>query len=138
MGKCSKCGKVKYDLEYGVCGKCRGDPGFDFSALLKERRRKMNIAPNFCNDTEKAWKKWKKGEHTFNKCEEALIKLKSGQKLGNILENCTICPVGNASCEHFMEFSIYGFNPFAKGKLVKLIICSIGIEGNGEKCPLNK
>lgn len=86
----------------------------------------------------KAYKKWDKGEHYFGDIGEALRDLKDGEKIGNILSKCTICPIHNASCHDFLELSIYGFHPKKGGKLEKISICECGVEGDGITCPLNK
>lgn len=84
------------------------------------------------------FERWDKGEHFFGELGEKLLKLKDGEKIGNILSNCTICPIHNGSCHDFLEVGIYGVHPNKKGKLEKISICECGVEGAGERCPLNK
>lgn len=85
-----------------------------------------------------AIEKWEKGEHYFGEIGEALRNLKDGEKIGNILSKCTICPIHNSSCHDFLELAVYGVHPEKRGTLKKLSICELGIEGDGIKCPLNK
>jgi len=89
---------------------------------------------------QKTFDTWDKGEHTYDGAMGDLAKLKplSGEKIGDIMKDCTICPVGNGTCFSFMTISIYGFCPGKPGKNVELMVCSLGIGGDGEKCPLNK
>jgi hypothetical protein len=88
-------------------------------------------------DLDEIFKAWDKGEHTFNESEEALMALKFGEKLGNTLSECTICPVGNGTCEHFMMVECYGILPGTPGKLRQVMVCSLGIE-DIDSCPLSK
>jgi len=89
---------------------------------------------------EETCKTWDKGEYTYDGAMDDLIKLEplSGKKLGDIMKDCTICPVGNGTCFSFMTIKVYGFHPEKPGKETELMICALGIEGDGEKCPLNK
>jgi len=81
---------------------------------------------------------WDKGEHTYDGAMRHLVELKPGEKIGNLVKDCTICPVRNATCASYMEWELYGFNPAKGGKKFPLMVCAMGIEGDGEKCPLNK
>jgi hypothetical protein len=103
-----------------------------------DKKKLMKDLEKQSKRSDEIFKTWEKGGHTFNPAEERLMALKEGEKIGGIVKDCTICPVGNGSCEHFMTWAIYGFNPIKGGKIVELMVCSIGIEGDGEKCPLNK
>jgi len=81
---------------------------------------------------------WDEGGYTYNEVEEKLLELKEGEKIKDILSECTVCPIGNATCEHYLTFKFVGFNPNKGYKKHEMMICGIGIEGDGEKCPLNK
>ena len=81
---------------------------------------------------------WDRGEHFFNDVERALIDLKDGKKLGDLLKEATKCPVYDSSCESMIFIEVYGVHPEKGHKKEVIQICPIGIKGNGEKCPLNK
>jgi len=81
--------------------------------------------------------RWNRGEYVYSEEEEALMKLKSGEKIGQILNNCTICPVRNATCLHYFTITIAGFHPEKKMEKKEIIICSSGIQ-DADNCPLNK
>jgi len=83
------------------------------------------------------WARWDRGEYVYSGVEEALIKLKSSEKIGQILNNCTICPVGNATCIHYFTIVVAGFHPEKKMEKKEIRICSLGIQ-NVDNCPLNK
>lgn len=81
--------------------------------------------------------KWEKGEHVYSKPEEKLLSLKKGEKIGNNLSDCTICPIGNSTCLDYFKIEIFGYHPEKHSLKKTLMICSIGIS-DFEKCPLNK
>lgn len=89
---------------------------------------------------QKTFDTWDKGEHTYDGAMEDLVKLKplSGEKIGDILKDCTICPVNNGTCPSFMTITVYGFHPTKGGKEVELMVCSLGVGKDIEGCPLNK
>ena len=87
---------------------------------------------------QKTFDVWDKGEHTYDGAMDDLVKLKSGEKFRDIMKDCTICPVGNGTCPSYMTIRVYGYNPGKPGKNVELMVCSVGVGGDGEKCPLNK
>ena len=82
--------------------------------------------------------KWDAGE--FTHCDEAqeIVDLEGGKKIGDIMSKMTVCPVGNATCVLYMKLEIYGYNPDKAGEKTYISICPLGVEGDGEKCPLNK
>lgn len=84
---------------------------------------------------------WDRGEYTYNPVEQELLKLQGGQKLGEkvgqLLSSCTVCPVGNATCEHYLEFIFVGFHPEKGCKKHTMMICGLGIE-DIDHCPLSK
>ena len=86
----------------------------------------------------KNWDKWDKGEHTYSDAEEKLMTLKRGEKIGNVLAECTICPIGNATCAEFFNITVAGFHPEKGIEEQKITICPLGVAGDGEDCPLNK
>ena len=80
------------------------------------------------------FKKWDNGKHTFDPIGEKLLNLQAGEKIGNILSESTICPVGNSTCSHYIRVFIYGFHP--NGGIEKEIwICSYGC--STKNCLLN-
>ena len=81
---------------------------------------------------------WGKGEHTYDGAMRHLVKLKPGERIGDLVKHCTICPIRNATCASYMEWKLYGFNPAKGGKEFSLMVCAMGVEGDGEKCHLNK
>jgi len=83
------------------------------------------------------WEKWDRGEFTYSKPEEKLMNLKEGEKIGNILEKCTKCPVGNATCLEYFEIKIHGIHPEKKMKTTEIMFCPLGITST-DACPLNK
>ena len=85
----------------------------------------------------KIWDRWDRGEYVYSEKEEALMKLKDGDRIGQILDNCTICPVGNATCIHYFTIIVAGFHPEKKMEKKEIRICSLGIQ-NVDNCPLNK
>lgn len=107
---------------------------------MDEVMNKKKLMVDKERELEDTFKTWDKGEYTYDGAMDDLIKLKplSGEKLGDIMKDCTICPVGNGTCFSFMTIQVYGFHPEKPGKLTELMVCALGIEGDGEKCPLNK
>lgn len=81
--------------------------------------------------------KWDKGILTFSdEVQEKLSELKENQKLGNIMKDCSLCVVHNATCHHYIPMKLYKYNPNKGGKTVEIWICSLGC--NSENCILNK
>lgn len=80
---------------------------------------------------------WDKGEFAYDDVQKDLLLLKEGQVLGDLLKNCTICPVGNGTCNIYFIITISGFNPDKGHQNHKLLICPLGVE-NIERCPLSK
>jgi len=88
-------------------------------------------------DMDEVWAAWDAGEHVFSEVEDALMAVKPGEVIGDVLSKCTICPVGNGTCEQFMEVSCYGILPGQIGKIVKVMVCTIGVV-DIDHCPLSK
>lgn len=65
------------------------------------------------------------------------MELKAGEKLGEVLSACTICPVGNATCENYIDLIFVGFHPEKKLQEHKIMICGLGI-ADIDHCPLSK
>lgn len=88
---------------------------------------------------EDTFKTWDEGKYTYDGAMDDLMKLKplSGEKLGDIMKDCTICPVGNGTCFSYMTIKVYGFHPEKPGKETELMICALGIS-DIHKCPLSK
>lgn len=83
------------------------------------------------------FEKWDNGEYTYGAAEEKLLALNGGDRLGNILSACTICPVGNSNCKDYLTIEIVGFHP-DKGLTTKdLMVRSLGITSI-DTCPLSK
>jgi len=86
------------------------------------------------------FKKWDKGQHTFSSVENAIRRIPEGKHFGRrtleLLKNCTICPVGNATCMEFFEIILHGICPGKPMKTIKISICPLGC--NAETCVLNK
>jgi len=81
---------------------------------------------------------WDAGEFFFNEVEEQLINLPDGMKLNEILKKSTKCPVHNGTCESMILITVFGMHPEKGHKKVEIQICPLGVEGDGEDCPLNK
>lgn len=82
-------------------------------------------------------KLWDKGEFCFpDNVQEKLGFLSVGQKIGSIINDCTICEVRNATCHHFIEASLYLFHPKLGGKEKIIWICALGKDSRN--CVLNK
>lgn len=81
--------------------------------------------------------KWDRGEFTYSKEEKELMKLEGGQRIGDILNRCTICPVGNATCVNYFKIVIAGYHPEKKMKRTEIMVCSLGVT-NMNHCPLSK
>ncbi len=79
--------------------------------------------------------KWNRGEFTYSKPEENLMKLESGEKIGNTLSACTICPVGNTTCANYFTIIVAGFHPEKKMEKKEIIVCPAGIQ-DVDNCPL--
>lgn len=101
--------------------------------------KKKVIAMKGLTTTEK-FKRWESGEHTYSPTEYALLKNKRGEKISqNVLDSlkeCSICPVGNASCIEYFEITIHGNCPNKAMKLERIRICPLGC--NSKTCILNK
>jgi len=84
------------------------------------------------------FKIWDDGGYTYSEAQEKLLQLKDGELIGDILNKCTICPIHNGTCSDYIELQTYGYNPDKGGKTDTIMICTLGVTGDGEKCPLNK
>ena len=92
-----------------------------------------------CKDSHKSfWDIWDAGHHALNENEGRVWKHPEGEKIGDLLSDWTVCPIGNASCQNAAYLELYATNPDKGGKAVKVMLCPLGVEGDGEKCPLNK
>lgn len=81
---------------------------------------------------------WDRGEFLFSDLEQALLDLPDGSKLGDILSKSTKCPIHNGTCESMIIIKVYGMNPDKGYKLIEVQVCPLGVEGDGDACPLNK
>jgi hypothetical protein len=86
------------------------------------------------------FKKWDRGILTYTSAEDAIRHINPGKHFGkhtsDLLKRCSVCPVGNASCQSFFKIIIYGFNP-KKGHVPRTVrICPHGC--NEQTCLLNK
>lgn len=89
------------------------------------------------NQMEKNLEKWNRGEYVYSEAEEALMKLEGGERIGKILVNCTICPVGNATCSEYFTITTAGFHPEKRMEKHEIMICSAEVQ-KVDDCPLNK
>jgi len=80
---------------------------------------------------------WNSGGFLFHAAEIDIANFESGKRLGSILSSVTKCPRGNATCYNAMCLELFGLHPEKDRCTVKVILCSLGITGDGEKCPLN-
>jgi len=86
------------------------------------------------------WKRWDENKPWFGEIGERILKLKQGEKIGNLLNNSSICPVRNATCTSFIELHIYGLNLNEKakcGEIKEIWICPYGCK-DIEGCKLSK
>lgn len=74
-----------------------------------------------------------RGEHIYSKYEYALMTLGPNEKLKGVLNSCTICPVGNSTCNEFFTINV---NVNEKG-IRKIMVCPLSVK-NGDDCPLSK
>ena len=65
------------------------------------------------------------------------MKLDGGEKIGEILNNCTICPVRNATCTERFTIVVAGFHPNKGVEEKEVWICPIGAT-NIDNCALTK
>jgi hypothetical protein len=84
--------------------------------------------------------KWQNGEYTHSAVERALLNIKEGEKINkeflDMLGECTVCAVGNASCIEFFEIIVHGNHPEKPMETRKISICTLGCDS--ETCILNK
>lgn len=85
---------------------------------------------------DETFKKWDRGEAVFDEIAEKLMEMSGGEKIGDILNEATICPVPNGSCTSFFNVELCGFGP--KGnELREVRICPDGHK-NIDECSLSK
>ena len=78
-----------------------------------------------------------RGKYVFNPSEEGLINLRPGDKIGDTLSDCTICPVGNTTCMHYISIKFVGSHSEKPLKTHEVIICGVGVKSTDD-CLLNK
>lgn len=88
-------------------------------------------------DLQEKFERWDRGELVYSDVEEKLKQLQPGQKLGSILENCTICSVNNGTCPDYFRIFIYGMDCTGVLKKEELWVCTLGVE-DSDDCRLNK
>ncbi len=81
---------------------------------------------------------WDRGDHVLSETEGNMYKAPRGSKIGTLMSDWTICPIGNATCIDTAVLELYAYNPDKGGATVKVRLCPRGVSGDGEKCPLNK
>lgn len=81
--------------------------------------------------------KWDKGEYVYPQVAESVMKVGEGKKIGRRLSNCTICPVGNATCTDILTLTAIGICPNKDAECAELMICSLGVH-DIDHCPLSK
>lgn len=91
-------------------------------------------------DIQERFETWDKEEYIFNPALRALLDIPKGAKINqdvlSHLENCTICPVGNASCREYFEIQFIGIHPCKNHQEKTIRICPLGC--TKETCILNK
>ena len=92
---------------------------------------------NYKNGKLDVCEEWDKGRYSVAAAEEKLLNLDRGKKVGDLFKGMTVCPIGNASCHDYLEVEVFGFHPDGS-KRFRRCLCTLGIEGDGDKCPLNK
>ncbi|MFA5714281.1 MAG: hypothetical protein WC998_00890 [Candidatus Paceibacterota bacterium] len=96
--------------------------------------------PVLKNPLQEKFEKWDKGQHTFSSAEESIRRIHGGEHFGEKtlkrLRECTICPIGNASCIEFFKITIHGVCPGKPIKTIDITVCPLGC--NAETCILNK
>ena len=81
--------------------------------------------------------KWDKGEYCASEPEENLKGLEHGAKIGQILSECTICPVNNAGCTNQFKITTLGILPGKDDvEEMEIICCPLSVV-DIEHCPLS-
>ena len=106
--------------------------------MKKTLDKKRGIVIIEDGDMHKCFKAWDKKKIVYRGIHGKLLKLKEGDKTGDLLSNCTVCPIGNATCHDYLSVKVYGYHPEIGGEETRIMVCTLGIEGDGDKCPLNK
>lgn len=109
--------------------------------LIKELFQMKNIRrESIFPPIAKIFDKWDRGIYLYSPVEESIKRIQRekhfGKKTLDLLSQCTICPVGNASCCHSFEIVIHGFHPHLPRETKKIRICPYGC--TQETCLLNK
>jgi len=84
------------------------------------------------------WDAWDRGHHVLNHGEGQLYNHPQGEKLGDMLSDWTVCPIGNGTCQDAVFVEMCAINPDLGFETIQVQLCPRGISGDGEKCPLNK
>jgi hypothetical protein len=99
----------------------------------------LPLAENDKNSMQFLFGKWDNGEHTYGILGEALLKNKRGKidsKTIQLLKECTICEIGNSTCNQFFEITFFGVCPGKPPKEKTVRICPLGC--TSKTCILNK
>jgi hypothetical protein len=84
-------------------------------------------------------KKWDKGQSVYSLSEYILSRIPKGERINqdflDSFAECSICPIGNASCLEYFEITIKGICPDGSIELKTIRICSLGCDS--ESCVLN-
>ena len=76
---------------------------------------------------------WDRGEHVYSDCENTLMALRINETLGNVLSSCTICPVGNMTCNEFFTINV---EVIGSG-IHEIMVCPLSVK-RGDDCPFSK
>ncbi|MCK4800248.1 hypothetical protein KAS31_04695 [Candidatus Parcubacteria bacterium] len=77
---------------------------------------------------------WDRGEHIYSNPENTLIALRPGETLKDVLSSCTICPVGNMTCNEYFTINVVSKE---HATIHKIMVCPLSVT-NGDDCPLSK
>lgn len=132
-------GQPMDDHESPTPGWMLRDADEEFQAALTqhEKEQAMSIKIVDTSKQEEVWQAWDDGHHILNNNEAKVFELPEGEKLGALMSDWTICPVGNSSCQDMAVLELFAVNPNKGGEATYVQLCPRGVSCF-EKCPLNK
>jgi len=78
----------------------------------------------------------------FDEPNQKIFDLKSGEKIGDLMKNFTICPLRNASCSSYVKLEFFGYGMSLlsgyEAGTKEIWLCPWGVGPTGEECKLNK
>ena len=89
-------------------------------------------------DCQTAFDAWDEGHHTLGSEEGALFEHAEGEKLGDLMSEWTVCPIGNGTCNDMVDVRMLAIHPDKPPENVVVQLCPLGVSGDGDSCPLNK